>query len=103
MIHFFKEPFPHNAHTEKLLKPVRKAAEEYLGTPIAVLPFSTFKLLRQTGSRVEYEADYIAHRRRLNAMTAMALAEPDDPRWLYELEDILWAICDEYTLSLIHI
>ncbi len=100
MVHFFKESFPQNDHTKKLLEPVRKAAAEYLGTPIAALPFSTFKLLRQTGSRVEYEADYIAHRRRMNTMTAMALAEPNDERWLFELEDILWAVCDEYTWAL---
>ena len=97
MYHYFRTPFPHNDHTEKLLVNVRAAAQAYLDTPIASLPYSKFMLFQHTGSRVEYEAAYIAHRRRLNVFTVMALAEPEEPRWLQELEDILWAVCDEYT------
>lgn len=100
MYKYFKKPFPMNAHTEKLLVKVRAAANEYLGTPIAALPYSKFKLFLEQGSRVEYEDEYIAHRRRMNVFAVMALAEPENETWLSELEDILWAICDEYTWAL---
>jgi len=100
MYQYFRKPFPRNAHTDKLLIKVRAAAEAYLDVPIASLPYSKFKLFQETGSRVEYEDDYIDHRRRMNVLTVMTLAEPDDSRWLVALEDILWAICDEYTWAL---
>lgn len=100
MYTYFRKPFPRNAHTEKLLVKIRAAAEEYLDQPIEALPYSKFKLFQETGSRVEFEADYIAHRRRMNVFAVMTLAEPENPRWLSELEDILWAICDEYAWAL---
>ena len=59
MYKYFKKPFPMNAHTKKLLVKVRAAANEYLGTPIAALPYSKFKLFLEQGSRVEYEDEYI--------------------------------------------
>jgi len=99
MYRYFKKPFPHNAHTDKLLTPARTAAQELAGTTIQALPYSLYKLYHTTGSRVEYEAVYMAHRRRLNLFTVMTLYE-DDSRWLGELEDILWAVCDEYTWAL---
>ena len=99
MYHYFRSSFPSNAHTEKLLPGIRAAAEEYLEKPVEALRYSEYKLYHKIGSRVEYEASYIAHRRRANVFTVMALAE-DAPKWLEELEDILWAVCDEYTWAL---
>ena len=89
-----------NAHTEKLLVKVRAAAEKYQGTAIHALPYSKFKLFMEQGSRVEYEDEYIAHRRRMNVFAVMTLAEPENEVWLSELEDALWSICDEYTWAL---
>ena len=100
MYTYFRTPFPRNEHTDKLLVKIRPAAEAYLDQPIEALPYSQFKLFQETGSRVEYEASYIAHRRRMNVLAVMTLAEPEDARWLSALEDALWAICDEYTWAL---
>lgn len=87
---------PDNEHNRSMLKAVRRAAEQYLEEPILSLPYSRYRLYDQTGSRVEYEADYIAHRRRLNVFAAMALSS-DEPCWLSGLCDIIWAICDEFS------
>ena len=71
----------------------------YRDTPILSLPLSKFVLYDETGNRDIFQHDYYARRRR---MAAFALRV-----WLYgkaedikELEDILWAVCDEYTWAL---
>lgn len=99
MEHPFKTGLPRNAHTEKLLGPVRAAAKQYLDTPVESLPFSQFCSYWRTGDRTGYEAYYIAHRRRMNVFTAMALSGEGDV-WISGLEDCLWAVCDEFTWAL---
>ena len=99
MKHPFQAKLPQNAHTEKLLEPVRIAAEQYLETPMESLPFTLFRGFWETGDRTPYEACYIAHRRRMNVFTAMALHEEDEI-WISSLEDCLWAVCDEFTWAL---
>lgn len=99
MKHPFPSKIPSNAHSEKLLKPIRAAAKAYLGTPVESLPYTQYVSYYKTGNRTAYEALYIAHRRRLNVFTAMALSS-DEEKWLLELENILWAICDEFTWAL---
>ena len=66
MYQYFRKPFPQNAHTDKIVAGIRTAALAYLDTPIEALPYSFFKLFQETGSRVEYERTYIAHRRRIH-------------------------------------
>ena len=87
---------PDNPRNKKVLEAVRAAAEEYEKEDIKDLPFSKYRIYFETGSRLEYEACYIEHRRRLNVYAAMALSSGKE-KWVKGLEDILWAICDEYT------
>ncbi len=87
---------PDTERNRKILELVEKDAVSFLNEPVKSLLFSDFKLYYETGSRTEYEDEYMLHRKRLNVMTAMALSS-DDKKWIYALEDILWAICDEYT------
>jgi len=89
-----------------LLKPylqdIADFAQQCRGTAIPALPYSRFKLFYETGDRFQYEdseVGYFPRRGRLSAFGVQA--------WLYgreedlhELEDIIWAICDEYTWSL---
>ncbi len=70
--------------------------------PTAAIPFSVFKRFETDGDRSEYEfgdKGYFIRRRKLEAYGLLA--------WLYErpadisaLEDIIWAILDEYTWAL---
>lgn len=96
MYNGFSKYIVHNKHSEKLITSIKQAAEEYIGKPINALNFSRFKIFSETGSRIEYEADYMEHRKRLNVFAIMSMYE-DNPVYLKELEDIIWAICDEFT------
>jgi hypothetical protein len=69
------------------------------GSPIPEMPFSLFRLFDETGDRGKYEALYFERRRRLVSAGLAA--------WLWEgsertraLEDLIWAICGEYTWAL---
>lgn len=94
----FPEKLPAGKHTKKLIAPVRKAAEDFLSRPALCLPYSTFRLYHETGSRTEYETCFTEHRARLAAFALMALYE-DDPKWISATEDALWAVLDEFTWS----
>jgi hypothetical protein len=86
-------------HLQRLLDEVREDARTAGATPITVLPFGAFKLFETTGTRREYEQPYFARRARLLALTLAAVIDEDDAP-LGALEDLLWAICDEYTWCL---
>ncbi|MBT9776848.1 hypothetical protein GPL15_10065 [Clostridium sp. MCC353] len=96
MYNNFSSSIPKNPRNETIMKSVIKAAQLYGNQEIKELPFSKYKIYFETGSRVEYEACYIEHRRRLNVYTAMALYS-HETCWIHGLEDILWAICGEFT------
>jgi len=93
---------PHNPLLKPYLQEIAEFAEQCRGTAIPVLPYSRFKLFHETGDRFQYEdsdVGYFPRRGRIGAFGVLA--------WLYgreedihELEDIIWAICDEYTWSL---
>ena len=93
---------PHNPLLKPYLQGIADFAQKCRGTAIPVLPYSRFKLFYETGDRFQYEdsdVGYFPRRGRIGAFGVQA--------WLYgreedlhELEDIIWAICDEYTWSL---
>ncbi|MFC4321551.1 heparinase II/III domain-containing protein [Litchfieldia salsa] len=85
---------------QPLLEEIRIEANRLLREPLEEIPFSTFVLYRDAGSRLEYETVYFAKRRRLNTYAIMALLEPDSSIFLTELQNIIWSICNEYTWCL---
>ena len=78
---------------------VEKAADQYRREPICVIPFSLYKLFDTTGSRKDYESAYFSRRGRLATFAALALLNGRKAD-LETLEDVIWAICDEYTWCL---
>ena len=77
--------------------PRRKAAAE----PLTVLPFSLHRLYADTGDRNTYEALYFDRRKALADLEISILANRDgDGALSTALNDLLWAICDEYTWAL---
>lgn len=96
MYNHFSPVIPCNPRNEKMMGLIEKAAAIYQKEEISELPFSKYKIYFETGSRVEYEACYIGHRRRLNVYAAMALYSKDEC-WIKGLEDIIWAVCNEFT------
>ncbi|ULL16140.1 hypothetical protein DVH26_17785 [Paenibacillus sp. H1-7] len=76
---------------------IRKAGESFTAVPVELLPYSEFTLFHRTGDRTRYDDKYFDRRRRLCVLAMLALADEDAERWIAPLQDIIWAICDEYT------
>ena len=94
----FAKQIPQNPHTEKLIRDIRTAAEDFRkDTGSKGLTFDLYKIFFEKGSRLEYEAEYILHRKRLNAFVVMCLSGED---YIHELENAIWTICDEFTWAL---
>ncbi|QKS58120.1 heparinase II/III family protein [Paenibacillus barcinonensis] len=70
-----------------------------LNDKLPPLTFGLFRQFGQTGERKAYEDAYFDRRGRLAAVAMLALVS-DEPRVLHTLEDMLWAVCDEYTWCL---
>ena len=87
-------------------------AEEAMGLPLLELPFRSYMRFFRDGDRAEYEAAYFERRRRLELFALSALAvrggasptrrsSPGGPEpYLRALEELLWAICGEYSWCL---
>ncbi len=82
-----------------IFKEIYQERERYLQQPITELPFSLYKIYDRTGSRKEYEREYFDRRGRLNTFAILALLDNRDI-YLEGLEDIIWAICNEYSWCL---
>ena len=94
-----KGSIPQNAHNGEYLKKVFAAADEELKKPDLALPYSKFRLFADTGNRLVYETDYIAHRKRLGLFAIMSLADGGE-QWVRAAADTIWAILDEFTWAL---
>ena len=66
----------------------------YSGKPISPLPYCDYKAIYINGDRDKYQKPYFERIVRLSHLQVLALV---DDRYLEELEDILAAICDEFT------
>jgi len=85
-----------NPFHKKSLVILKEYGEKYQSIPITTLPFSKFKLFDTTGSRKEYEKEYFERRNRLNTFAILSLIYCKQ-KYYEELEDAIWAICDEYS------
>jgi Heparinase II/III-like protein len=83
----------------KALRKLKDASDGFHDSEIKVLPFRHFKLFESTGDRYLYENEYFERRKRLLAlsMNVWLWGRDEDIRCL---EDVIWAICDDYTWSL---
>jgi hypothetical protein len=73
-------------------------AQEAAGTPIPAITFRTYQRYAVDGDRSEFESVYFARRRRLFAAAIGALLSEEVP--LTEVENLMWAVCDEYAWAL---
>jgi len=88
-----------NPHLEKMREELINDGDKLRGTPIIEAPFSAFKRFEIDGNRSEYQSYYYKKRSRLTTFALLS--------WLYgreedvkELENIIWAILNEYTWTL---
>ncbi|WNR45248.1 heparinase II/III domain-containing protein [Paenibacillus roseipurpureus] len=75
---------------------IRNQGEIYLRTPIEPLLYSEFISFGATGEKQPFEKKYFERRTRMALLALMYMADKEN-KWLRSLEDIIWAICDEFT------
>ena len=68
--------------------------ENYANTPILALNYSYAKLYHLDGDRVKFQDMYFDRRKRLMILQVLAIA---DDSYIEPLEEIIAAICDEFT------
>lgn len=81
---------------EDLLTMYEKVHREV--TPAVSL--ESYKCYYKTGDRLRFETEYFAKRIRMNILALLAMIYPDQPQYLDELCEVIWAVLDEYTWAL---
>ncbi len=84
---------------QKYIEDLATVRKEYDNRIISELPFSQFRDYYVSGNRVNYEHAYFERRKRLVtlALTSWLYGREEDLR---QLEEVLWAVCNEYTWAL---
>lgn len=83
----------------EMLTDLRRYGEQALREPLPLLTFHLFRRFGRAGDRKAYEQVYFERRGRLAAVAMLAL-DSDTPHMVHALEEMLWAVCDEYTWCL---
>lgn len=76
---------------------IRADYEEQAREPLIALPFSLRNRFYTDGDRSQFEKYYFGRRVLLSSAAILALLYPENERYLRDVEDTLWAICDEYS------
>lgn len=85
---------------KRQLAVLESTAEEYRECGIRSLTYTGFKCFYETGSRKEYEYEYFSRRRLLNSLAVLEITHGKNGEYISRLEDVLWAIADEFTWAL---
>ncbi len=91
-----RERILNNPNLEKLLDGLKARAEVFKESPIRSFSFRNFRRYDEDGNRGTYEDEYFRHRGMLETFALMAWIYQNE-EYLHKLEDIIWAICDEYS------
>ncbi len=86
-----------NPAYDALIRELKQDYENYRMDTVPVLPYHARMRHYVDGDRGEFETPYF--RRRLFLVTAalLALIYPEEPKYLWEVEELLWTTCDEYS------
>ncbi|MCK9478203.1 MAG: heparinase II/III-family protein [Firmicutes bacterium] len=99
----YDEGFWNSVGTDEKYRHLREAVcglhGEWTAKPLLPLSYSKFKLYFETGDRKIFGDAYFDRRRQLEAAAVMYLIYKRE-EYLLQLEDVMWAICDEYSWSL---
>ena len=89
-----------NARRDKFLQRQLERAGAAISDKTETLSYTGFITYYKTGSRKEYENEYFEHRRQLCAYTILAAVYPENEKFLHGLENIIWAVSDEFSWAL---
>lgn len=89
-----------NVYKDKFLIKQIELARAAISDKILDLSYSDFKYYYETGSRKEYESGYFEHRKQLCAYTLLAAIYPENEKYITGLENIIWAVADEFSWAL---
>jgi hypothetical protein len=81
------------------IQKIREDAKQMITSSLDEIPYSIYRLFFTTGDRKEYQSKYFARRQRLNVYAFMSLFFREE-KYIQALEDVIWAICNEYTWEL---
>ena len=87
------------AHLQPFLSDMRAEADRAQSTALEPLTFRLFHLFEATGDREAYERLYFDRHRRLLGLALTSVIDETD-NYLSALEDLIWAVCNEYTWAL---
>ena len=79
---------------ERVRVALRREADDARRQPYPPLTASAYLAYTRTGNRADFEADYFARRRLLNAAVLGAAVEEDE-RFIDRVADGVWTICEE--------
>ncbi|MBR3934613.1 MAG: heparinase II/III family protein [Clostridia bacterium] len=71
--------------------------DKYCICDIPATKYSDYKLYFETGDRLCYEEPYFHKRVRMNTLALLCLIYPENKDYLINLQNTIWAICDEYS------
>lgn len=90
---------PNDTFYTGMLDDIKNTYSELSSAEIPALPYSVWKLFYETGSRQEYQTLYYRRRAELCCCTILYLIY-EKQEYLTRLEDVIWAVCDEYSWAL---
>ncbi len=97
---FWSETVRNNECYSAYLKERHAEWDKYSNIPTVELSYSKFKLFFTTGDRTVYQKDYYHRRLLLGNSAILALIYPEEQKYIDALQDVIFAICDEYTWCL---
>ena len=86
-----------NAKYREVIEQIREFYETTRYEEIPSLSYASRMRYYDDGDRSEFERPYFRRRTCVSALGLMALIYPENERYLKELQELIWAICEEYS------
>ncbi|MBQ4517059.1 MAG: heparinase II/III family protein [Clostridia bacterium] len=83
-----------------IVEELLEAYKRYEGKSLEELPYRLFKQFFDNGNRTNFERYYFDRRERMNVCALLSMIFPEEEAYLEELQDVLWAVCNEYSWAL---
>jgi len=96
---FWKQVLTDSAYHE-ILSQIKQTYQNDRWNEIPTLKYRSRMRFYGDGDRAEFEAPYFRRRGFLSSAAFLALIYPEETKYLDEVQECIWAICDEYSWCL---